>query len=259
MNQWLDDRYLENIQRLALGLEPIDAQRLHRVAHPLSVLVERPPKASAKPQVLRHPSCLHALLYYPDLIDSVDIRIFENFRRFAPRRFTVPLHTLVTVDGFSYADRVRRPYMYPGAAYDLDSCATGIRGRALRGGSPMRWARVEAVLRSNGQVVGRAHGDDRGEFLLVIGANAIPIGELLSPVSLQVTVFGPAVIPVPSSPAVAQDPFWDLPLETVPPPGATDTVSTGETLPPGYTASAVVNVDFVLAELRSDIAAFTIV
>ena len=260
MNQLvLDDRYFKNIWRLALGIEPIDAQRLHRVAHPLSIMVERPPKASAKPQVMRHPSCLHVLLYYPELVDSVAIRIFEDFRRFAPRRVTVPLHTLATVENFPYTHRVRRPYLYPGSAYDLDSCATGIRGRVVRAGKPMRWARVQAVLLSSGQVVGRAHGDDRGEFLLVIAASASPIGDLVSPVTLQVTVFGPATIPVPPTLDVPlRDPLWDLPLEVSPAPGAPDKVSTGETLPVNYTANTVVNVDFVLGELRSGLAAFTI-
>jgi hypothetical protein len=259
MNQVLDSRYVENIRRLALGIEPIDAQRLHRVARPVSIIVERPPKASARPAVLRHPSCLHALLYYPALIDSVDIRILEEFRRFVPRRFTIPLHTAATADGFPYTDRARQPFLYPGAAYELDSGATGIRGRVLRGGSPMRWARVEAVLVSSGGVVGRAHGDDRGEFLLVIAADAAPIGDLPNPLTLRVTVFGPAVIPVPATPDVPlEDPLWDLPLETPPAPGTADTVSTGETLPVTYTATAVSNIDFTLGELRSGLAAFTI-
>ena len=272
MNQILPSRYVENIQRLALGLEPVDAMRLRRVGQSLQVEVERPPKASAKPPVPRHPSCLHALLYYPALVDSVDIRIFEHFnaqetewqyhlpRQFVPRRFHIPLRTAGTVDTFPSTDRVRRPFMFPGAGYDLDSCATGIRGRVRRGGSPMRWARATAVLTSSGQVVGRAHGDDRGEFLLLIDFKAIPVGDLVSPLSLRVNVFGPAVIPVPVPPdLLLRDPFWDLPLETPPAPGAADTVSTGETLPANYTATTGSNIDFFLGELRSAAAPFTIV
>ena len=181
MNQILDNRYLENFQRLALGLEPVDVMRLGRVGPPLTIEVEQPPKASAKPAVQRHASCLHALLYYPALVDSVDIRVFEDYgpldppiliskqylpRRFVPRRFRIPLHTAATADTFPYTDRVRRPFVFPGAAYDLESCATGMRGRVLRDGKPMRWARVEASL-PDGSVVARAHGDDRGEFLAV--------------------------------------------------------------------------------------------
>jgi len=260
MNQVLDSRFVENIQRLALGIEPIDAQRLHRVARPLSIAVEQPPKASAKPEVVRHSSCLHALLYYTALVDRVDIRIQEDLRQFVPRRFTIPLHTQATVDGFPIADRVRRPFLFPGAAYDVDSCATGMRGRVIRGGKPMRWARIEAVLVSSGKVVARAHGDDRGEFLLVVGSDAVPIGDLPKPLTLRVTVFGPAVIPVPVPPDLPlSDPLWDLPLETPPAPGAPDPVSTGQQLPANYTANTVVDVDFNLGELRSGLAAFTII
>jgi hypothetical protein len=124
----------------------------------------------------------------------------------------------------------------------------------------MRWARVTAVLASSGHVVGRAHGDDRGEFLLLIDFNAIPVGDLVSPVTLQVNVFGPDPIPVAVPPDLpSRDPFWDLPLETPPAPGAADTVSTGETLPSNYTKTTGTNVDFFLGELRSAPAPFTIV
>lgn len=276
MNQVLDERYLENFQRLAVGLEPVDAMRSGRVGTPLAIEVEQPPKASAKPSVDRHASCLFALLYYPKLVDSVDIRVFEGYppyvapilvtqqilpRRFVPRRFHIPLHTQATVDTFPYTDRVRRPSMFPGAAYDLDSCATGCRGRAIRGGKPMRWARVEATLPKGGKPIARAHGDDRGEFLLLLGPNAIPAGDLVSPITLLVTVFGPAVPPVPATPDLPSlDPLWDVPMETTPAPGAPDTVSTGETLPAGYTAtSGPQNIDFVIGEIRSGLADFNVV
>ena len=119
---------------------------------------------------------------------------------------------------------------------------------------------VEAVLPASGQVVGRAHGDDRGEFLLLIGSESIPVGDLVNPLPLRVRIFGPAAPPVPATPDLPlQDPLWDLPLETVPAPGVADTVSTGETLPAGYTANVTANVDFFLGELRSGPAAFTVV
>jgi hypothetical protein len=259
MNHVLDSQYVENIQRLALGIEPIDAQRLHRVARPLSITVEAPPKASAKPAVVRHSSCLHALLYYTELVDTVAIRIQEDLRVFVPRRFSIPVHTAATVDGFPVGDRVRRPFLFPGAAYDVDACATGIRGQVLRGGKPMRWARVEAVLVSSGDVVARAHGDDRGEFLLLIGSDAVPPGDLPNPLTLRITVFGPAAVPVPVPPDLPlRDPLWDLPLETPPAPGAPDPVSTGEQLPVNYTASTTVDIAFTLGVLRTGLAAFTI-
>jgi len=260
MNQYLDPSYRETIWRLALGIEPIDAKRLHRVARPLTFTVERPPTASAKPQIVRHSSCRQVLLYYPELVDQVDIRFTgEEVRQFVSRRFTIPLHTLATVDSFPANDRVRRPRLFPGAAYELDSCATGIRGRVLRGGKPMRWARVEATLPGSANVVARAHGDDRGEFLLVVGPDAIPVGDLVDPLPLQVTVFGPNPIPVPATPDLPSlDNLWDLPLEKPPAPGVLDTVSTGETLPATYTASTTALINFTLGELRSGLAAFNI-
>src|SRR5260370_35200393 len=100
----------------------------------------------------------------------------------------MPLRTAGTVETFPSADRVRRPFMFPGAGYDLDSCATGIRGRVLRGGSPMRWARATAGLTSSGKFVGLAHGVDRGAFLLLIEFKAFPVVGLASPMRLSINV-----------------------------------------------------------------------
>lgn len=259
MNKFLPLQFDERIQRLALGIEPMDAERLHAVVRPVEVSVEQPPKAGNKPRVVRHSSCRYALTYSPAVVDHVDIRIFEATRAYVARRFSIPIHTLATVDNFPAGDRVRRPRVFPGAAYDLDSCATGLRGSVQRGGKPMRWARIEASLPATGKVVARAHGDDRGEFLLVIGPNANPVGDLVNPLTLTVKVFGPVPIPIPATADTpARDPLWDLPLETPPAPGAADTVSTGETLPTNYTAQTSVSVDFSLGELRTDVAAFTI-
>jgi hypothetical protein len=104
----------------------------------------------------------------------------------------------------------------------------------------MRWARVEARLPGAGLLVGRAHGDDRGEFLLLIGAEASPVGDLNPPLQLEVTVRGPAVPPVPPTPDRPKiDPLWDLPLEQAALPGDPDPVSAGESQPSDYTASTM--------------------
>src|SRR4051812_13966341 len=101
MNKFLDPRYIEKIYRLAVGIEPIDAKRLHRVARPVRFTVEQPPKAGEKPPIVRHSSCRHVLLYYPELVDQVDIRFTgEDVRQFVSRRFTIPLHTQPTADLF---------------------------------------------------------------------------------------------------------------------------------------------------------------
>ena len=90
--------------------------------------------------------------------------------------------------------RTWRPLLFPGAGYDLAETATGVRGTVTDAGKPVRWARIEAS--ANGRVIGRAHGDDRGEFLLVLGQNTGAVGDLASPLAVTITVLarepGPA-------------------------------------------------------------------
>ena len=252
---------------LAIGFEPLDALRGGRVGTPLRFEIEGPrplPAATEgasyhrqsgpgplRPVIDRHDSCLYALLYHQvqpytqppqqlpmPLAGLVNLRIYDHRRRFVPRRFAVPLPPLLGENDPPRAQRVRRPLLFPGAACELSSRATGIRARVLRAGAPLRWTRVEATL-AGGEVVGRAHGDDRGEFLLVLDPSAAPAVELVDPLSVRVTVYAPAVAPLPLPPdLLAQDFLWDLPLESLPAPGAPDLVSTGEQLPAGYVKTA---------------------
>ena len=115
---------------------------------------------------------------------------------------------------------------------------------------PARWVRVEA--RVDGQVAGRAHGDDRGEFLLLLDSSAVGLKDLSTPLTAQVTVFGPpAQVPLP-----ADDPLGDLPVETLL--ADPDDVSPGEKLPPGYvsTAQSTRPVTFALGVLLTNQAKF---
>ena len=252
MNEFLDNRFAENVQRLALGLEPLDSERRTRIAHAIEITLDAAPPGPARPVIERHSSCLHALRFQPGVKNKVNLRLFDSARRFVPRRLSVPLLTQPQAEAVDYTNRVRRPVLFPGAAYDVSETATGLRGRVIRNGKVMRWARVEARLPISGVLVGRAHGDDRGEFLLLIGSGAIPVGALVNPLPIVVRVFGPDVIPVPPTPDLpALDPLWDLPLEKPPAPGAADTVSSGEDLPDNYTASVTRTVNFVLGRLRS--------
>lgn len=259
MNEFLDNRFAENVQRLALGLEPVDSERRTRIAHPIEITLDGVPPPPLRPVIERHRSCLHALRFQPGVKTSVNLRLFDSARRFVPRRLSVPLLTQALAETRPDTQRVRRPVLFPGAAYDVSDTATGLRGRVLRGGRPMRWARIEATLPGSGVMVGRAHGDDRGEFLLLISSRAGPVGDLVNPFPIVVSVFGPAVAPVPASPDLpALDPLWDLPLETPPAPGAADPVSSGEQLPINYTASVTRTVNFVLGRLRSQEPVFLI-
>lgn len=274
MNAVVPAPYAERLHRLAVGFEPLDPVRGGRLAHPVRFEAEGPPprpftrsgpyrkavrEGQTAPVVDRHDSCLFALLYQPALAESVDLRIYDPLRRHVARRFRVPVPPLATLDGgeaaaLTRARRVRRPALFPGAAYDTGSRITGLRGRAIRDGAPMRWARVEARLEADDVLVGRAHGDDRGEFLLVLAPEAAPPAELVDPLPVRVTVFGPVVAPVPvPATLAAEDPLWDLPLEPLPPSGNPDPVSTGEALPAGYaaTATSTAIVQFRLGRLIS--------
>lgn len=251
MSAFVPAGYGEKVYDLAVGFEPLDALRGGRVATPLRFEIEgalpRGPadEASgyrhaigpfgARPVLARHDSCLFALLYQPQLVPgNLRLRIYDHRRRFVPRRLEVPIVDLATAEGQPLENRVRRPVLYPGAACDLSARSTGIRGRAVRDGEPLRWARVEARLEGSGLIVGRAHGDDRGEFLLVLDANAAPAADLIDPLPVRVTVFGPAVAPVAET-----DFLWGLPLETLPSPGAPDPISAAKTLPAGYVDSSL--------------------
>lgn len=255
MNAVVPEVYLERLQRLAVGFEPLDAARGGRLPHPVRFEVERPlPRPPVEPRepfrrvvrrgdvypvIDRHDSCLYALLYQPALRDgSIDLRIYDHRRRYVPRRLRVPLLTVAQAEANPFTHRVRRPALFPGAAYDICERVTGLRGRVLRGGAPMRWARVEATLPATATLVGRAHGDDRGEFLLLLDARSAPGVELGDPLAVRVTVSGPAVAPVPAPADLpAQDPLWDLPVEALPTPGDPDPVSAGTTLPAGFVST----------------------
>lgn len=262
----MDNSYVKMEHRLAIGVEPIDAVRGGRLVHPVRVDVERtaphsmaaPAEAYSiygaqrkaaqqrrrvsqryasdkPPRFDRHDSCLHALLYRPGLQDRLTVRVYDHYRRYVPRRFSLPILSSDTVDTLPYTHRVRRPVLFPGAAYDVSKNRTGIRARIMRGGVPFRWARVEAFLPGTTNRVGMAFGDDRGEFLMLLAAEATPFSELNDPLDVTIAVSGYAtVLPAPSAEIEQNDPLWDVPVEEVPVPGADDDVSAGEVFPGGY-------------------------
>jgi hypothetical protein len=290
MNAFLESRYVEGLQRLALGLEPWDSERRARIAHPLSVTFDAAPAGGSRPAVERHDSCLHVLRYFAGADDqlemsvrdapgltprrqrfklpvapAVTLRFDDPSRRYVPRRLTIPLLRASDAEAppFRPQLRTRRPVLFPGAAYDVHGTATGLRARVTRGGEPMRWARVEARLPGSPEVVGRAHGDDRGEFLLILGPRASPfdeLGKLGDPLEVVVTVSGPGTVPVPNPPGVElEDPLWDLKPETAAAPGVTpDPVMEGEALPGDYisTPTSERTVNFFLGRMVSGIDPF---
>lgn len=287
---FVDRRFAERVERLALGLEPRDAIGGGRLPHPVWIDIEGPPPwipawrrqalggrqlpsagrtSSAahavrtdprRPVIRRHDSGRHVLLYRAGLEDEVSLRIYERDRRYVPRRFRAPLLPLEEIlraeaEGrpLPAEPRIRRPWIFPGAAYDLTGRSTGLRGRVLRDGAPLRWARVEASLdQPEAEVLARAQGDDRGEFLLLLPPRAIGVSLLADPLLLRVTIYGPEQPPVPATPELPElDPYWDLPLEVWPPEENPQPVSAGSELPAGYTAGASRIVPFRLAHLVS--------
>jgi hypothetical protein len=247
MNFVLPSKYSEHVDRLALGLEPIDAPRGERVAWPLEVAIDGiPGTAGTAPdgisfpdpigslrRITRHRSCRYVLLYKAGLKTTINLRFFDPHRRFAPRRISYP----IPADINTPSPRVRRPAFFPAAGYAISESVTGMRGRVTWNQSgvnevPARWVRVEASI--NGQVVGRAHGDDRGEFLLLLNSAAGGQGDLPNPLDAVVTVFGP---PTPQ-PIAAGDPLGDLPSEILL--ADPDDISPGIKLPtnPPYASTA---------------------
>jgi len=273
-NLYLDPRYDERIVRLALGVEPIDAVGGGRMPAPLRVLVEDAPvplhrwrtwrPGETLDTVLggldRHHSGRFGRVYGPGMAGgTIRLRVVDTaagkgpLRRIVPRRFEVDLADEATVTA---ADLPGPPHplwrrvfpvgLFPGSAAPLTSQATVMRGRVSRlvdAGTgevaPVRWTRVSAVDEV-GDVVGWAHGDDRGEFVLVLGhpGAAVVVPDDPLPVELTVGATLPPVTPDPLDPLrPTVDPLWDLPAEPLPAtltPAADDRF-TGRALLPGQT------------------------
>jgi hypothetical protein len=239
MNLFLPSRFDERVSRLALGIEALDALRGQRIPHPIQITFDDLPRGTKRPTVVRHDSCVFVLLYEPGVEAQVELRLFDSAerlwqarvdrRRFVPRRLRIPVLDAALVDGRPYTERVRRPALFPGAAYDVSESTTGLRGRVESGGQPVRWARVQAIHPISAATVGLAHCDDRGEFLLLIQPGAAPPGDLNDPLPLQLRVWTPKPPAVPVPDAVqAVDGLWDLPIEQAPDPGVPDPVCAGD-------------------------------
>jgi hypothetical protein len=122
---------------------------------------------------------------------------------------------------------------------------------------------VEARLAPNGAVIGRAQGDDRGEFYLLLSSAASPAHDLTDPLKVRLEVFGPAADPTPANPELPSlDKFWDLPAEVAavldPAQPDVDSVSAGTVLPVDYVSLATKSFDVPLGTVLSQITTFVI-
>ncbi|HUE96981.1 MAG TPA: hypothetical protein VMN39_09990 [Longimicrobiaceae bacterium] len=270
--------YVDVENRLALGIEPVDALRESRVPPPLLALrerlpaeevldrlvAERIPLTRELPALRRLESCRFTL-FETELRTTdpwVDFRLVEGRglyprRRFVPRRFRYPLGAAA----IPLSNRIRRPALFPGAEYPIHESATVLRGRAVRDGAPMRWARVEALLPAGDgscpdsapeTVLAVAHGDDRGDFLLVLPTNTFGPGALRLTVTVCVRVWGPEPVPIASERIRSIDPHWDLPREALPLTAAGELAAGGRTLPAGYIRDTTRKVTLRLGATTSD-------
>lgn len=175
--------------------------------------------------------------------------IDQDPRQFVPRRLSL---TPVQNNGLPVgsAENIRQAWLWPGAAYPLASNTTAIRGRIQQGpdlahATPVPWVRVVVTLLgampinfSNEIRVGWGHGDDRGEFLVVLGPQAVPGGAILpQSLALRLWVFLPSAVVLDE-----HDPLASLPLEYAGTDSLNDVLRGIET-PAGYTRQAPVDVE----------------
>ena len=280
-NLFLPARFDERVRRLALGIEPIDAIRGSRVLHPIQILVERPSPGLPRPRLIRHLSGLFVLTHDPGVPTDLEMRLCDqgdprdppgfraktDRRRLVPRRLRVEIPAAAQADALDIARRARRPALFPGAAYDVTDSVTGVRGRVLQAGVPgevpMRWARVQARRPGAAAAdppVGRAHCDDRGEFLLLVEPAAAPMTTLESPFELDLVAYAPLPPnPLPSQSERAADELWDLPVETLSLAGAPDTVALGAFPPAGWGPAAnPVRIELIYGRLLAGGIALTV-
>lgn len=239
------------LHRLALGVECLDALTDQLV--PTSVRVGRQTAGRRLPRPLdaawpcldleRSGPARFKLRHRGAIPPTLVVRFDDPSRRYVPRRFTVhlwPASDLDETSGQPYVpvkSRLLRSWLWPGSAYPLPRGTTVVRGRAVHGSRSLRWARLTAIG-PNGEVAGRAHADDRGEFVLVVtNPDQNP---LQSTVPLDVSILAPAA-PEPIDPF---DRCADLVVEDVPrssaPPGPGDLdndVLRGVAAPSGYVAN----------------------
>ncbi|TDW77126.1 hypothetical protein [Kribbella pratensis] len=260
-NLFTPPEYDEALCRLAIGVELVDALDAlptyggGRYQRNAAVLDERHPsplhqwRRWAAGQTLndvlagldRHRSGRFAHLYgtAPDPHDeNLTVRIVEprasTGRYLVPRRLRLRLYDDPVPDPPPDPgnQRIFRVGMFPGAGAYPSSGSTVLRGRVVRPGAdgelhPVRWVRV--VARDTLDDLGWAHGDDRGEFVLILGspagAGTMPVDPL--PVELTLTL-PPAVTADPADVLLkVVDPLWDLPVQTA---IATDDPSTDPVL-----------------------------
>jgi hypothetical protein len=261
--------------RLALGVSFIDALSRQPVCAPLTcdldsigsrTYEQRCEVHSQGRQALRHAGRLAKLLARAmELAEDTTFKLRAYGRRnpgqngylsdndprqFVPRRLAF---TPLLDHGIPPANRdnIRSAWLWPGASYPIPANATALRGRIRKGPDldhtrDVPWTRVVVTRPAPAPAVANfatesqlawGHGDDRGEFLILISANAVPWGMTpTSALTLRLWVFLPPVGVTFST----DDPLASLPLED----GgniALNDVLRGTAIPSGYRQQAAID------------------
>lgn len=204
----------------------------------------------------------------PPATASKAIRIVDRGRRFVPRRLTVPVPTLpaVLAAEVAHAAGPRRSWriaMFPGAGYPLSGGITAIRGRVVdEANVPVPWVQVLARIvdigaNQDGPVIGRAHGDDRGEFVMILLAHAEAVaGAETMTIALRLTIGVPPA-PPPADPDrgdlldPAVDPLALLPTAKLPTVQSPDDVSAGEAIPADFRRIGPISLDVRIGRIQA--------
>ncbi|MQY12612.1 hypothetical protein SRB5_27480 [Streptomyces sp. RB5] len=201
------------LHRLTLAVEVLGALTSRPVTAPVEVRRE-----GSRRQLLAVGGGRFLLRARPGTGDRADLRITDATRQTVPRRLRIPLWAPAELEAADEvppgpfvpaASRLLRVWLAPGTAGAPGPGFTAVRGRVARGDVPVRWPRI-AARGPGGIVVGRTHGDERGEFLLPLtGPGALP-----PPVPSQLTV--DLLVHARDLDEPSPDPLADLPLESVP-------------------------------------------
>lgn len=245
--------------RLALGLAWIDAISRNGAAGTLSTILERIGAFPLQQAFDRHRGDRFALRYAARVRQRIDKAVADGLdtdvhvhvhapaqggrpgfdpaqdaRTYVPRRLQLALAVEDGAPALTPAN-IRAPWLWPGSAYAFPATATLVRGSVRRDAAPVRWARLFATTPaaetdfSLATLVGCAHGDERGEFVLALGANAVSGAALVNPVHVRLWAFV-----APPGAVDPKDSFLGLPLENA---GAAldGAVLRGTAVPPAYT------------------------
>jgi len=177
-------------------------------------------------------------------------------RRYVPRRLSI---TPVQTDGVppGTLENIRTAWLWPGADGAVPANATVVRGcirriDALGVARPVAWARVTLTRPAlalppppdfnNEPEIAWAHGDDRGEFLAVLGPGMLSGGAAL-PASVALTLWVHLSPVLPAFDPLA--PLASLPLE-VAGPAASSRVLEGKEAPAGHLRQAGIRITLPL-------------